>query len=302
LFITVAAALSLGHAAEAKTLMVGPGQTYKAPSDAIAAAANGDTVKIAAGEYFDCATVRANNVTIAGSGPETVITDKVCGGKALLVIDGGNVTIRDMTLQRARVPDQNGAGIRAEGVNLTIDNVRFLNNENGILSSDEADSTIRIVNSTFEKNGKCAAACSHAIYAGHIKLLRVENSHFTETRSGHDIKSRAARTEITGCTIEDGPNGTSSYLVEVPNGGSLIMSDNVMEKGPKAENHSAAIVIGAEGVTQRTDKIDIRNTKFTNDMSVPTILLRNLTATEAAISNTTVKGQVTLLDGDGTAH
>ena len=59
-------------------------------------------------------------------------------GKALLITNGNNITIRNLTLQRARVPDQNGAGIRAQGNNLTIDHVRFLNNQDGILAADES--------------------------------------------------------------------------------------------------------------------------------------------------------------------
>jgi hypothetical protein len=297
-----AGSVLLGQDAAAKTLSVGPGQTYKLPSEAISAAANGDTVQIAAGEYFDCATVKANDLTIVGVGAESILTDKVCGGKGILITAGKNITLRNLTLQRARVPDQNGAGIRAEGDNLTIDGVHFINNENGILAADAPDSTIRIVNSEFSKNGKCAAACAHAIYVGHIALLQVVNSHMTETRSGHFVKSRAARTEITGTTIEDGPDGTSSYLVEIPNGGSLVMSNDVLEKGPNCENHGAAIVIGAEGVTQRTSEITIRNSKFTNDQQIGTIFVRNLTATEADISNMVVKGRVTMLEGDGKAH
>ena len=46
------------------------------------------------------------------------------------MIDGSDITIRNLTFQRARVPDKNGAGIRAEGGNLTIEHSRFLNNEN----------------------------------------------------------------------------------------------------------------------------------------------------------------------------
>ena len=67
-----------------------------------------------------------------------------------------------------------------------------------------------------------AGACAHAIYIENVDLLRVESSHFSNTRQGHSIKSRALRTEVIGCTITDGPDGTSSYLIEAPNGGALI--------------------------------------------------------------------------------
>ena len=67
----------------ARTLEVGPDQQYKQTSEAVAAAKNGDTIEIAPGQYFDCAIVRQNDLTIQGKGPGAIMTDKTCGGKAL---------------------------------------------------------------------------------------------------------------------------------------------------------------------------------------------------------------------------
>ena len=181
-------------------------------------------------------------------------------------------------------------------------NVRFVNNENGILSNAQPAGTIRVTGSTFERNGKCGDACAHGIYAGDLKLLRVETSKFFNTREGHHIKSRAQRTEIVGDTIEDGPDGTASYLIEAPNGGSLLVEDCTLEKGPKSGNHSAAIAIGSEGVTHPTPAIIVRDNSFANDMQTGTAFVRNLTATEAELTNNRLKGRVVALSGDGTAR
>jgi hypothetical protein len=207
--------------AVAGTLHVGTASGYAAPSLAIAAARDGDTILIQPGQYADCAFVRASNVTIEGVGPAAgvVIDGRPCGGKALLVIAGRDVTVRNLTLAGAHVPDGNGAGIRAEGLNLTVDGVRFIGNEDGILGAAPASSTILVENSLFERNGSCVAACAHGIYANRIALLRVVHSRFSGTVAGHDIKSRAARTEILDNEIVDGPDGSSSYLIEAPNGG-----------------------------------------------------------------------------------
>ena len=43
------------HAAAAAVLEVGPGKPFAKPSDAIAKAKDGDTVRVAAGTYVDCA-------------------------------------------------------------------------------------------------------------------------------------------------------------------------------------------------------------------------------------------------------
>lgn len=291
-------------AVEAKTLVVGPTQRLKLPSEAAAAAQDGDTIEIEPVKdgYFDCAVWKANHLTIAGKGDGVILTDKTCQGKAIFVTVGADITIRNITFQRARVPDHNGAGIRVEGKNLTIEHSRFINNENGIMAADQAGSTIKISDSDFEQNGKCEPACAHGIYVGQIALLHIEHSKFFDNRIAHHIKSRAARTELIDNDIEDGPDGTSSYLVDLSNGGGLLMEGNTLEKGPKSSNHSAAVVIGAEGVTQRTPELIIRNNKFTNDLPMQTIFVRNMTATEAVIEGNTIKGMVKPLEGDGAVH
>lgn len=297
--ILIAAAMMVPIAASAKVLEVGPDKQFKQPSEAIAAAVNGDDVRIYPGQYFDCAIVKQDNLTIEGVGPNAIITDRICAGKALLVIDGKNVTVRNLTLQRARVPDRNGAGIRAEGGDLIVENARFLNNENGILSADNPAISIRITGSSFIGNGRCQGSCSHGIYIGHAKLLHVDHSRFFDTHEGHQIKSRASRTEIIDCDIEDGPDGTSSYLIEAPNGGSLIVERNKMEKGKLSQNQGNTIMIGSEGVSQPTDEITISGNNFSNDQARPTTFVRNMTATPANLSGNVFKGQVIPLDGDG---
>ena len=130
--------------APAATLRVGAEQPYKLPSEAIARAHDGDTVAIEPGTYIDCAVVRQSDITIEGTGPGAVMTDKTCRGKAILITNGNNITIRNLTLQRARVPDQNGAGIRGQGGNLTVVNTRFLHDEDGMLVSQNPAATVRI--------------------------------------------------------------------------------------------------------------------------------------------------------------
>lgn len=296
--LTLVAALA-PVAAGAATLEAGAGKTYKLPSEAIAAAHDGDTVRIAPGEYFDCAQVKQNNITIEGAGDGVVLTDKACGGKGLLITDGSNITIRNLTLTRARVPDGNGAGIRAEGRGLTVEHVKFINNQNGILANPAPDGTIIVRDSEFARNGACDPTCAHGIYVNSLKLLRIEHTTFTETKRAHHIKSRAARTEVIGCTITDGPTGTASYEIELPNGGALVARDNTIEKGPQAENHTGAIVLGAEGVTQPTPEITIENNTFRNDGDYNTYFVVNMTATEAMLRGNKLSGAVKPLKGDG---
>ena len=286
--------------AVARTLEVGETREFKMPSEAIRAAKDGDRVVIDPGEYFDCAVVSANNLTIEGAKPDAsaVMTDKTCQGKALLVTTGRDITLRNLTLQRARVPDNNGAGIRVEGINLTIERVKFINNQNGILAANNPASTITIRDSEFLRNGFCSP-CAHGIYVNQLKLLRIERSRFADTRRAHHIKSRALRTEIIGVETRDGDSGTASYHIEIPNGGSVVVRDSTMQKGPQAENRSAMIMIGAEGVSQPTREITIENNTAINTGDYETFMVVNLTATEAMLKGNRLTGPVKPLRGDG---
>ncbi|HEX5327081.1 MAG TPA: right-handed parallel beta-helix repeat-containing protein [Acetobacteraceae bacterium] len=299
--VLAAGAVALLAGCAPATLAVGPTGELKRPSQAIAAASSGDTILIAPGTYADCAVVKASNVTIAGSGPGVVLTGKVCGGKAILVTRGDDITIRNLTLQHARDRDHNGAGIRSEGVNLTVDGVRFVDDEDGILAGNKRDSSIRVLNSDFEGNGTCAGAggCAHGLYVAHIKRLDVENSRFYGQLEGHHIKSRALTTVVSGNQIADGPDGTASYEIDVPNGGSVDIERNKIEKGPKAQNWSAAIVIGEGGRIQPSKGIVIRNNTFANDNDHETIFVHNLTPDPARLSGNTFSGKVTPLRGPG---
>jgi len=280
-----------------RTLAVGPSRLIRLPSQAARYARDGNTVLIDPGNYDDCAVWTASHLTIAARAPGVVFSGKTCQGKAIFVISGNDVTVRGIKFMHATVPDHNGAGIREEGTNLTLQDDRFIDNEEGILAGSNPGSTIRISNSEFRGNGTCQAACAHGLYVGRIALLDVENSHFTDTHVGHDIKSRALRTVLRGNDISDGPSGNSSYLVDIPNGGDLLMEHNTLSKGPRTDNDSTAIAIGEEGVSNPTHSLEIRDNTFTNLLSKPTAFVTNRTDTPVQLTGNKFTGQVVPLVG-----
>jgi len=284
--------LMTGSPAAAADLTVGEGKTYALPSEAARAAQAGDVIKIFPGTYADCARLDAKRLVIEGAGPNVVLAGKVCDGKGIFVISGNNITIRRITFRSARAPNHNGAGIRAEGTNLTVEDSQFIDNENGILAAANAASTIAIINSTFRGNGNCIAACAHGIYAGHIALLRVENSKFEDQHVGHHIKSRAARTEVIRNSIRDGLAGSASYLVDLPNGGSALISGNNFEKGPRSSNKGTAIAIGAEKETNPAGDIIVEDNSFSNDTGVATVFVQNYTGRPIALLKNRLSGNV----------
>ena len=228
--------------ARAATLDVGPGRAFDRPSAAAQAAQDGDTIAIDPGDYYDCAIWSRHHLTIAGTGPGVVITDTTCQGKALFITRGDDITIRNLTFSRARVPDRNGAGIRAEGRNLTVNSSRFINNETGLLDGGRSDSNVRIVDCTFIANGvRDSFLPSPALLVGAVSALRVDHSRFADGRGGADIISGAGRTELIGNRIEDGADGVRDALVVLINGEALVMEDNTLRRGPSSARFNAAV-------------------------------------------------------------
>lgn len=278
-------------------LRVGPGEAFARPSEAARRVRPGDTVLIRPGRYRDCAVWHTPRVTIAADGGPVEITGPACQGKALFVIAAPDVTVRGLTFRGARVPDGNGAGIRMEGGSLTVIASRFEENENGILTSGLPRARLLIEDSAFVRNGALLRDCAHGVYAGLLAELVVRRTRFEGNRICHHLKSRAARTELTDSHIEDGPERGSSYLVDIPDGGDLLMRGNVLIKGPLTENRATAVMIGAESTRHPTRSLVIEDNRFESRLPHPVVFVTNRTGTPATLRGNRLTGAVVPLQG-----
>lgn len=298
----IAILLAMPVAAHATELRVGPGERFARPSAAAAAARPGDRILIHAGRYQDCAVWHAPDLTIEAAGGTVDISGPVCAGKALFVTAAPRITIIGLTFRGAVAPPGNGAGIRAEGGDLTVRRTRFESNQNGILTAASLPTaTLLIEDSVFVANGAREADrdCAHGLYAGNLALVSIRRTRFEATRICHHVKSRAQRTEILDSFILDGPAGRASYLVDVPNGGNLLLRNTVLLKGPQVGNPTAAVVIGAEGVRHPTTSLVIEDNRFSNLMARPTLFVRNLSQAPAELVANRLSGEVVALEGPG---
>ena len=271
----LAAALLAIAPADARVLGAGPGQEFNLPSQAIAAAREGDTVLIEPGTYYDCATWVVDAVTIAGRAPGVVLSDTTCAAKAILVIRGNDAIVRDLTLARARVPDGNGAGIRLEGQSLLLERVQFVNNEVGVLSGVGGPGEIRIVECRFEGGGVAGDRPSVALSVGEVALLQVERSVFTGVK-GSQVGSLATETELSGNQI------ATSRLAVSAAGGRLLLEDNVLELAPDNEARQAAVL--ANGGT----RVVMRRNRLLNATGRPATLLLDWTSSTPLLEGNVV--------------
>jgi len=210
-------------------------------ADAARRLGDGDTLEIGPGVYRQGLVVGSNGVTLRGRG-HVVFDGAAQAGKATLVIRGDNTLVTNIECRNVRVPDRNGACIRLEGRNLTVNGVYFHSSEQGILSGG-SPGVVTIERSRFERLGKNGRA--HGIYIGGGQL-RIRDSLFLSAVSqGHEIKSRAESTHIERSVVAS-LGGDDSRLLDISNGGELIVRDSILEEGPATVNNDV-IGFGLEG-------------------------------------------------------
>jgi hypothetical protein len=263
--------------ASAATRTVGPGMTYAKPCAAFAAASDGDVIEIQGNNTYsgDVCSIYRSNLTIRGVNgrPKINANGANAAGKGTWVIDGNNVTVDNVEMYGARVPDQNGAALRLEGTNFTLRNSFLHDNENGILSNPNTASNILIEYSEFGHNGY-GDGQTHNLYIGAAKSLTFRYSFSHDANVGHNLKSRALTNTIvynrfsslaagqTGSTAA----GQPSYEIDLPNAGTSYIIGNVIEQ-PALNQNPNIVAYGEEGATNPGKDLYVVNNTFLNDYS-----------------------------------
>jgi len=302
--LSVLALFFLVPGVNANTLQVGPSQQYAAPCAAIAAASSGDTIQIAtSGNYSgDVCQWSTSNLTLIGVGPGRAVINAAGNnseGKAIWVISGDNTTVENIEFTGATVPDMNGAGIRQEGSNLTIRNCYFHDNQDGILT-DAGNSTILIEFSEFAHNG-AGDGQTHNLYIGNITKLIFRYNYSHDSVVGHLLKSRAAENDILYNLLADGPSGSGSYELDLPNGGLSYVIGNLIEQGPQTQN-SNILAYQEEGASSGnpSHQLFVVNNTFVNDYTNGTfVYIDSSVSVAAVIQNNIFEGPGTVTTQSG---
>jgi len=250
-----------------RVVRVGPQGDYATLAEAARAVENGTVVEIAAGEYVDDVAVwPQKGLVLRGVGGSVRVRaekeigyrpgDDQANGKGIFVLRGEDIRIEHLELSGARVPDRNGAGIRIDPVarRITLCDVALHDNENGLLGSAN---DLRIEHSRFYDNGiqgadELGISITHNLYAVGGERLVFYASESVRARTGHNLKSRARRTEILYSVLADEATGTASYAVDIPDGGEALVLGSVLHKGPRSENERL-LAYGAEGLADGRD-------------------------------------------------
>lgn len=285
-------------------LNVGATESYKTISSAVTAAHSGDTIRIDAGNYsaHDVMLNKDLTITAAGNGP-VVISQGGALQKGMFISGSSsttpNITVQGLTFQNATDPSGNGTGIRYQSGNLTLIGDTFRNSQDGILATPfkQNTGTIIVQGSTFDHNGM-STGLGHNLYIDGVADFVMTNSVSENAVVGHELKSRAFNNDIENNLIMDGPTGTSSYSIDIPNGGNTIIQGNTIEQGPKSQN-PMMIAYGEEG-NLHPGSLTVTGNVLLNDLSRGKGIW-NHTSTPATVSDNQTWGLTssTLLTGPG---
>ena len=313
------------------TLTVGPGEEYSTIQAAVAASQNGDVIRVEAGTYTNNFATITTSITLEAVGGivNMVETKPPPNLKGMLTIgtstSAPNVTIDGFEISGVTIPAKdggNGAAIRYQSGNLTLNDDWFHNNQDGLLATPFVAGTgnITINDSEFGSNGT-GTGQTHNIYVGMVDSLTITNSYIHNADAGMEIQSRAEHNTIEDNRILDN-NSTASYSISLPNGGDDIVTGNIIEKGLHSQNHTTMIAFmqasGTGAPNLSTDEghwanssLLVSDNTFVNDMTSSTHAVWNDSATPvpvtvsdnsfwnvnpatAVLGSATVSGSVTL--------
>ena len=294
---------------------------YTTLSDAITGSSSND-VLLVAGDFVENFPKITHSLTIEAIGGTLVsLTNPQPlppNGRAILdcPFDAGvNLTISGLDISGANDDvsgSDNGAGILFEVGNglLTVNNSWIHDNEDGILTGgpDAASPggvmSVFIDHSEINDNGVPDTdpryGFDHNIYAGDLTQLSVTNSYIHDALGGHEIKTRALTSIIENNVIADGPDATTSYSIDLPDGGSGIVSGNVIEKGPSSPNKNI-VHFGGEGTYPGSNLLVAGNTFINDRAEGATVVLNQTQEPNIGSNDAAIIANNTIYDGNGAA-
>ena len=286
------------------TLTVGAGEQYSTIQAAVAASQNGDVIDVEAGTYTNNFATITTSITLQAVGGmvNMVETEPPRNLKGMLTIGTSttapDVTINGFEISGVAIPAKdggNGAAIRYQSGNLTLNDDWFHNNQDGLLATPFVAGTgnITINDSEFGFNGT-GTGQTHNIYVNMIDSLTISNSYIHDADAGMEIQSRAENNTIEDNRIFDN-NSTASYSISLPNGGDDIVTGNIIEKGLHSQNHTTMIAFmqaaGTGAPNASTDQghwanssLLVSDNTFVNDMTSSTHAVWDDSATSVPVT------------------
>jgi len=286
-----------------RVLKVGPKEQLQRPSDAARVARDNDIIEIEADRYVgDVALWTQNGLLLRGVNgrPHLDSQGHTAQDQGIWVFRGNDIAVENIEFSGARSRSRNGSGIRFLGRNLTVRDSYFHDNEDGVLTYIAPEGDVLIERSVFVHNG-AGDGQSHNIYIGKVRSFTLRFSYSHDSVKGHEVKSRARINRIEYNRLTDEDDGNSSYLIDIPEGGSAYVIGNVLEKGGRADNPNA-ISFAGENPKAEGGGLWVINNTFYNRLLDATFVANRSKMPVLIVNNVLGGAPAVLIDGKGTDH
>jgi hypothetical protein len=209
-------------------------------ADAARNVRDGQTIRILKNSYGgwrEGLAIKANNVSIVGD-PGAALYGAVIEGIGLIAGYGNNLTVQNLEIFNVH-GDGSASAIRFLGKNFTGRNLRIHDCDMGLLSAGDNGVIILEDVMIFDCGGSGGQA--HNIYVsandhGTASQFIFRRSHSLQAEGqGHLLKSRALATTIEGSVLAM-LDANSSRCIDISDGGTVIVRNNVIQQGPKSDN------------------------------------------------------------------
>ena len=234
---------------QAETWVVGPGGAPMSLEQAVASAQDGDVIDLLSGTYEAAPLlIEGKRLTLRGMGERPVLKATLGDAdlQAVWTVRASELTVENIEFSGARGRNANGAGIRLDSGRLTLRRSAFFDNEVGVLTANDAATELTIEDCEFGRTPPEVGGLYHQLYVGRIASVSIRGSRFHRGFEGHLIKSRAKRTRIAYNLIYDGDGGESSYEVDLPSGGDVLLIGNIIGQSRRTQN-PVVVSYGSEG-------------------------------------------------------
>lgn len=238
------------------------GSEYSTLIAAINAAAAGGVVEILPGGHAGVSAVPqgvGKAITIRGirdsQGRAPVLdATNVSIIKSILNPRAASIVVEHLTLRGAKNTSLNGAGIWPEPICQTM-TLRFVicrGNQNGILTPTDSDFSdlLLVEDSLFYANGSTGG---HNLYIGWNKEAKFVRTTFRDQSGGHTFKSRALRTIMDRCLVEDRQQSRS---IDIPVGGYFHFANGKIVKYETANGQMDLIGFNPESQSESQNRVD----------------------------------------------
>ena len=291
-------ALSLCLATRAAELSVGPGKQFARIEQAVAAAKAGDTVavhpleggkayqKVALSITTPRLTIRAapagQRIAIDGKGFDYSGRGRI--PRAIVQYNKGadGCVLEGFELYGAHNDSGNGAGVRINQANdFTVRNCEIRGNDMGIMSNGDGTpaSAINqlIENCRIHSNGEQKrAGYNHNLYLGGTSV-RLIGCEVHSSLTGHNIKSRAHRTEVMYCYVHDSANRELDLVdargdTTAPGSDALLIG-NIIVKDPTCPGNRGVIHFGQDGGNEHDGTIWLAHNTIVTRFITPVVTL-----------------------------